>query len=98
MLNKGQLTIVCDALVEPLAKAIHGLMDAEKLRKLFAGSAPEVERFSLGGLLQDICTKVVPLTAVLGARHRSIDWCRETHRKKLQQSQTAQTNAAHNID
>ena len=93
--TREELTIVCDALVEPLAKAIHGLAD---VGNLFAGSAPVVEKFSLGGLLRDICSKVVPLTAVLEARQRTIDKIREDHRELYQQSQTLRSNAEHSRD
>ena len=92
---REEFTIVCDALVEPLAKAIHGLGD---VGNLFAGSAPVVEKFSLRGLLRDICFKVVPLTAVLEARQRTIDKIREDHRELYQQSQTLRSNAEHSRD
>jgi hypothetical protein len=76
--TREELANVCDALVEPLANAIHGCMDAGSL---LARSRPEVEQFSLGCLLRDICSKVVPLTVVLEQRRQTID----TYSEKLQE-------------
>ena len=93
--TREELTKVCDALVEPLAKAIHGCMD---VGSLFESSALEVEQFSLGCLLRDICSKVVPLTVVLEQRRQTID----THSEKLQEihvkRKALETSPTHQIE
>ena len=74
--TSGEVAKICDALVEPLAKEMHCL---EELDVLLGNLAPKSSTHTLGGLLQDICTKVVPLTAVLQERRDIVHRLRQEH-------------------
>ena len=54
--NKKEMGRICDALVEPLAIAIHSLDDIDAV---LSCSAPADAEFSLGFLLRDVCSKIV---------------------------------------
>ena len=81
--TRGQLTSIFDALIEPLAIAIHGCTDGSiDVERLIEDSTSEVEKFSLGSLLRDICSKVVPLTAALDAKQLAIDQFKEAQQRR----------------
>ena len=69
--TKTEMGRICDALVEPLANAIHSLDDVDSL--LSCSSSVADAEISLGTLLRDICSKFVPLTVALDAKGKQLN-------------------------
>ena len=81
--TKDDMSKICDALVEPLATAIHSLDDIDAL--LACSDTAASAEFSLGSLLRDVCAKVVPLTTVLEAKQQAAERFRRKHGAQTQQ-------------
>ena len=75
---------ICDALVEPLANAIHSLDDVDSL--LSCSSSVADAEISLGTLLRDICSKFVPLTMALDAKRQAAEQLRRKYAGRMQTS------------
>jgi len=79
--TKTEMSTICEALVAPLAREIHALDDLEYLESMASADVPvnisSSAECTLGGLLHDVCSKVVPLTSALQAKrqaaHRVVD-------------------------
>jgi len=83
--TKEEMGRICDALVEPLAIAMHSLDDIDAL---LASSAPSTDaEFSLGFLLRDICSKIVPLTMALDAKQQAAEQFKTKHASPMQRSE-----------
>ena len=82
--TKEEMGRICDALVEPLANAIHSLDDIDSL--LSCSSSVADAEVSLGALLRDICSKFVPLTAALDAKQQAAEQFRARHAGRMQTS------------
>ena len=83
--TKEEIGTICDALVEPLANAIHSLDDIDSL--LSCSSSVADAEVSLGTLLRDICSKFVPLTVALDAKRQAAEQFRARHAGRMQTSQ-----------
>ena len=80
---------ICDALVEPLANAIHSLDDVDNLLSCCSSFADA--EVSLGALLRDFCSKVVPLTVALDAKRQAAEQISAQYAGRLQTFQEARS-------
>ena len=64
-----EISLICDALIGPLAKEINRFEQVEELPvKIVADGA----KHGFGKLLRDVCSKIVPLTSVLEMRRNTV--------------------------
>ena len=80
--TREETSRICDALVEPLANAIHSFDDVDSL--LSRSSSVTDAEVSLGTLLRDFCSKVVPLTVALDAKRQAAEQIRTKYAGRVQ--------------
>ena len=64
-----EISLICDALIGPLAKEIHKF---DRITELPAQLVSDGAKHGLGKLLRYVCAKVVPLTRVLQMRRETV--------------------------
>ena len=93
--TKAELSTIYDALVAPLAREIHSLDDLEHLESMASAddfvSVSSGCELSLGGLLHDVCSKIVPLTSALQVKRRAAHAVIDCIRKRCYRSGDACT-------